>query len=235
MIAVDIIIIILLGVGLFEGYKSGLINSLLRLVGSVLVFVLSYALKGPLSIFLMEKMPTLNFSGVFTGISSLNVMVYEAIAFIILSVVFGIVLNILIRLSGVFNKILNSSFITGIPNKILGAALGFVRLYIFVFIVVFVLSLIPQTTKTIKDSYLPPIILKQTPILSSMTKDFTKSFDEINKLFDNLNKESEEANLNGETLEILLKYNIVTKDTAIKLHEAGKLDIENFDEIIKNY
>ena len=70
---IDYIIIIILLLHIFKGFKSGLLVSLINVVGMILVFVISFYLKGPISIFLYEKLPFLSFAGIFKGVVAVNI------------------------------------------------------------------------------------------------------------------------------------------------------------------
>lgn len=161
---VDIIIIALSLVGFYLGWREGLIASLLRLIGSVLVFVIAYMLKTPISLALMESCPFISFGGVFEGVTSLNIMLYEGISFVLCIIVLSIILKVLIKVSGVFNDVFNTNFVTGMPNKIAGGLLGFVRFFTIAFFITFIASIIPQSTNYVYSSNLGPVILDKTPI-----------------------------------------------------------------------
>lgn len=235
MIAVDIIFILILLFGGYEGWKKGFFESFLRLTGSFLIFIIAYQLKSPVSSILMTKMPFISFGGAFNGISSINIIIYEAIAFTLVTIALSIIFRILLKVSGIFNKLLNTTFITGIPNKLLGVLINLFRYYIALFIIALVMSLIPQFNDYVIKSRIPPIILNDTPVLSSMTKNINNTLNEIYKKFSNLKEEDTPSSLDKDTLEILLKNNIITVDQAIILFEDGKLQIDDFEDLVRKY
>lgn len=237
MTVLDIVIILFVLLGAFIGYKQGAITSILNMVGTLLIFILSFYLKGPVSMILFEAFPFHVQSGIFEGISSINFLLYEGIAFIICEIVLSIIFNILVRVTKVFNKMVNKIVILAIPNKIIGAAFGTLRYFIFGFFLLFICSLIPNTSKFIKDSSFSMGILNNTPILTNVTKDFNNSIKDIYALIDKYDDETEVAkeSIDYDTLDILLKYDIVSSDTIQKMNENGKIKIDNIDELINKY
>ncbi len=234
MIYLDIIIIMLLVIGFIEGWKKGMLTSAVNLVASILIFVLAFILKGPISLILISHFPFLKFNGIFAGITSFNILLYEAIAFFILTILITIAFKLLLKLTGIFNKVINATIILGLPNKLLGSLINTVRYVIISFIIIFILSMIPATSHFVNESKVSKGLLNGTPILSSATKDINHSIKEIYNLVKKLDSDVPKDEINKETMEILLKYDIINKETAINLHKEGKLDIAEFDELIEN-
>ena len=83
MSIVDIVLIVLFVYAAFKGWKTGGISSLINLVGTLVVIVGSYYLKNPISVLLYKNLPFFSFGGLFAGISSINIIVYEIIAYLI--------------------------------------------------------------------------------------------------------------------------------------------------------
>ncbi len=94
--------------------------------------------------------------------------------------------------------------------------------------------MMPQTNKYIFASPISSKMLGNSPILSSMTKDINSSLKEITELVKKIDDYTTEEEVNEESLKILLKYNIISEETAESLHEKGKLNIKNFDEVIES-
>ena len=95
IIAIVMVVFILYEV--IDGYKKGFLESGIRLVGYILLFVGSYILKNPLSVFLYTHLPFFKFGGLYNGISALNILVYELIAFIIVFVILLVVFKIVLK------------------------------------------------------------------------------------------------------------------------------------------
>lgn len=232
MVVLDIIIIILFIISFLEGWKRGLLTSLVKLVSSILIFILAFLLKGPISLIFIEHLPFISFGGIFAGITSINIILYEGLAFLLCVLVLSIVFKILLKLTGVINKLLNATIILGLPNKLGGAIINLLRYYIIAFIIIFIVSLIPKTSEYVLESNLSNAMLNKTPILSNMTKDINKSLKEIYDLAKELDKNTDQEEINVETLKILLKYDIINEETVRNLHEQDKLNIDDIETIM---
>lgn len=237
MMVLDIFICLFVLLGAFIGYKQGAITSILNMIGTLLIFILSFYLKGPVSMILFDAFPFNIESGIFEGISSINFLVYEGIAFVICEIILTIIYKIIIRVTKIFNRAFNKLVILAIPNKIIGALFGALRYFIFIFFLLFVCSLIPYTSKYIKDSNVSLGILNNTPILTNITKDFNNSINDIYSLIDKYDDKTEvtKESIDYDTLDILLKYDIVSIDTIKKMNDNGKIKIDNIDELIDKY
>ena len=88
MNVVDIVILIFLAFGALIGFKKGFTNQLVSLVGIFAIIILSYFLKNPVSVFLYNNLPFVNFGGIFKDITVINILVYEVIAFFVIFVSF---------------------------------------------------------------------------------------------------------------------------------------------------
>lgn len=234
MVVLDIIIVILFIISILEGWKRGLLTSLVRLLSSILIFILAFSLKGPISLILIEHLPFISFGGIFAGITSINIILYEGLAFLLCTVILSILFKIILKFTGVINKLLNATIILGLPNKLGGAIINFIRYYVIIFIIVFIISLIPRTSEYVLESNLSRAILNKTPILSNMTKELNHSLVEIYNLTKELDMNPDKDEINSETLKILLKYDIINEDTAKNLYEQGKLEIDDIESIIKS-
>lgn len=232
MIYIDIVIIILFILGFLEGWKKGLLTSAVKFVSTILIFVLAILLKGPISLVLIEHLPFIPFKGLFADITTFNIILYEGIAFFIAIFVLTIIFKILLKLTGVLNKVLNATIILGLPNKLGGAIINLLRYYIIAFIIIFIISLIPATSAFVKESLISDNILNKTPILSHATKDINKSLTEAYDLVKSIDENTESEEINKEILKILLKYDIISKETVINLNDSGKLKIDNLDSIL---
>ena len=74
---VDAIIILTILLGGVIGFKEGAIKKLTSIIGLVIVVVLSFMFKNPLSVFFYENLPFFDLWGVFKGIQVLNILFYE--------------------------------------------------------------------------------------------------------------------------------------------------------------
>lgn len=230
---VDVIVLLVLLMGAAIGFKKGVFKSAVTFIGSILVIVLAFSLKNPVSKLLYSFLPFFNFAGDFEGLTVLNIVIYEAVAFLLVYVVLMAILQILIKVTGIFEKILNFTIILGIPSKLMGAVFGFFETYLFVFIALFLLSQIPATNEILTNAKLANQIVESSPVLSGTVDDYYKSFQEIVSIKDqNINNKEE---YNRESLDILLKYDVVKVDAVETLLKNGKLKIENADSVLNKY
>ena len=220
----DIAIILILLMFLIVGWKRGVIKEAVSLIGIVFVFLLSFQLKGVLGNFFCETLPFIPFKGRMEDITSLNILFYQVLAFLLIFCVLIASYEILMKLSKWVQKIVNLTIILIIPSKILGALLSFIKGYIILFAVFVILMAPLGNSKILKESTLMNGILYNTPILSTKTKDLTKSIKEIYKLGEKIAKDKitkEESN--KKTIEILIKYDIVKEELVEDLIKNKKL------------
>ncbi len=233
---VDLIIIIVILFGAVIGFKRGFTKSLVSAVGLIAIVVIAFLLKNPVSTILYEHLPFFQFGGVIKGVTVLNIALYELLAFIIVLAILGIVLKILMIATSVFERILTLTIILGIPSKILGAIIGALEWFVLVFIGLYVLNMPVVNVKEINNSTLVPKILNNTPILSGVIKDTNNVIKEFASIKDRYTDKNVDTNeFNKETLDLFLKYNVVSIDSVDKLIKDNKLKIDGIDEVLVKY
>ena len=90
--------------------------------------------------------------------------------------------------------------------------------------------------KEIDNSTLAPKILNNTPILSGVIKDTNDVINEFASIKDRYTDKNVDTNeFNKETLELFLKYNVVSVDSVDKLIKDNKLKIDGIDEVLVKY
>ena len=234
IIDVSIILIILLfGV---IGLKRGLIKETISFLGFFLVIVLSFILKNPLSKIMYSYLPFFKFSGILKGTAFINILFYEIISFFIILSLLSIVLKLLVFASSIFEKLLRATIILSPPSKILGFIIGLIEGITWSFIILYIVSLPIINIKELKDSKIKKEVLKNTPILSNLTNDTINSIDEVNDLIEEYktSKKIIDKKFDLESLDILLKYKIVSIDSMKELQNRNKIKI-NIDELIEKY
>lgn len=232
---VDAVIILLIFLGYFIGKKRGFLPQLVSLVGFFLIVVGSFVLKNPVSQFLYEKLPFLNFMGVFKGVTILNIIFYEVIAFVIVMGLLYLIFRLILSISKLFEKILEALPLIETLNKLIGGILGIVENYIVVFIVLYILTLPFFNFGVINDSKLRTGILENTPILSGMLNNTVVASNEIYGLKEKYSVEYDAKEFNLEALDVLLKYDITTVENIDKLVELKKLRIEDIESVLNKY
>lgn len=229
----DIGIFLILIMFIIAGWKNGVVKEAASFIGIIIVFFLSYLLKDIVGNILCTLLPFFKLG----GLISLNILIYQSIAFILLFSLLLCLYRLLLKVSNTLQKIVNATIILILPSKVLGAIISFIEGWIILFIILVALVVPCRNRDSFRDSTMSNTILFNTPVLSNVTKPFTNAVVEIytisNKI--TLKKTSiNEANL--ETIDIMLKYKLVDKNTVKKLIEIHKLDsIQGLDEIINNY
>ena len=217
MSIVDIVLIVLFVYAAYKGWKTGGISSLINLVGTLLVIVGSYFLKDPVSVLLYKNLPFFSFGGLFAGISSINIVVYEIISYLICCSVLGAILAILVKVTGIIDKIVNKTIILSLPSKLLG-----------------VLA-VPFTAKYINESSTSKFFIEHTPVLSALTNDVYRTATEIYDIAIKADGEPDKTKANYDALEVLLKYKVISTKNAKDLLDKGKLKVENSEELLEKY
>lgn len=231
----DLIVIILIGYGAFRGWKYGCFSSIVSLIGSILVFVIAFYLKNPLSTVLYENLPFHTFGGIFKGITSVNILVYEGISYLICLIILASIISVILKITGIVDKLINLTFILALPSKLLGLVIGALQFYVFVFAGLFIMAQIPVTAEYYNKSELGKGILTKTPLLSNVTNDLYYSVSEVYDICLDYEGEDDKTQGDYEALEVLLKYDIITTESVQKLVDKGKLKIDGTDELIKKY
>lgn len=233
----DIGIILILLMFIIVGFKNGVIKELASLIGIIIVFYISFLLKGYIGNFLCLVFPFFNFYGPIEGMTSLNILLYQAIAFIL---VFGLLLGVyafILKISKFLQKIVNMTIVLWIPSKILGGVIGFISGLIFLYVIL-VLLIIPIGDQPIySESKLVDKIVYHMPVISQTTSKFNKAIKDISVLKNRVvNKEISINETNLEAIDIMLESNITNKNTIEKLIKLHRLDnIRNIDRVLNKY
>lgn len=230
---VDAIIILIIILGGIIGFKEGAIKRTTTIVGLVIVVILSFILKNYLSVFFYENLPFFDLWGVFKGIQVLNIVFYEMLAFLIISSVLMLVYRVILGLTGLIEKILKATIILSIPSKILGFFIGLLEYYIWIYIFLFILTLPVFNIKDIYESKTAMFMINKTPILSKYTGKTLEIYNDLYEIIDNReNKTNEEVN--EEAMRLMLEHDIITKQSAKKLIDRNKVNV-NDDSFIDEY
>lgn len=219
---VDALIVVIFILGIMGGLRRGLIKQAVLLVGLVAILVISFYLRGPISTFMYKHLPFFSFGGLFKGVSVLNILLYEVIAFLIVFSVLYLVLRVLLKISGLIEGILKATIILGFFSRIGGAIVGFIESYIIVFIILFIINQPFVNIKGVEESKLSNVILTKTPVMSGAVKNTKKVIDEIYNLEDVYKNNGKD--FNEKAIELFLKYDIVSEENINYLREKGKLE-----------
>jgi uncharacterized membrane protein required for colicin V production len=232
---VDILIIILLLAYILKGFKNGAVKEVVTFIGGFLVIVIAFKVKNPLSVYLYKNLPFFKFSGILSGISVLNIIVYELLSFVIVASVLMIIYKVVLAASNIFEVLLKATFILEIPSKIIGAIVGFIEGVCVIFIILFVCMQVKDTREYLIESKFSDMILTKTPILASASEPIYKSGEEIYALAEEYKDAEDKEEVNLQALDILLKYKVLDIENADTLVETGKLNISNVEDVLSKY
>lgn len=230
---IDVIILLIILLGGVIGFKEGVLKKLTSIIGLVLVVILSFTLKNNLSVLFYENLPFLELWGAFKGIQVLNIVFYEMLAFLIIASVLMLVYKVIIGITGIIEKILKATVILSIPSKILGFFVGLLENYIWVYVFLFILTLPVINIKEIYESKTALFIIEETPILSKYTSKTVEIYDNLYNIIDNRESKSNEK-VNEEAMDLMLKYDIITIESAEKLINKNKVNVDNEDFLNKH-
>jgi len=219
---VDALIIIILILGIMSGFRRGFIKQTVLLLGLIATVVVSFYLRLPVATFMYKNLPFFSFGGIFKGVSVLNILLYEILAFLIVFSVMYLILRILLKISGIIESILKATVILGFFSKLAGGVVGFIESYIIIFIAVFILSQPFVSINEFDRARLPDKILISTPFMSESISNTKKVIDEVKSLSNTYKNDS--SNFNKAAIELFLKYEIVSEENINYLREKGKLD-----------
>ena len=213
----DIFIIIGLLSGASYGFRSGGIKTLVVLITTLISFYLAFLFKNPIANFLSYNLPFFSFD----GLTSLNIIIYQLVAFILLLTFFSAIFVVIVKLAGGIEKILKFTIILSIPSKIIGFIFGLLESIIIIYVVLLLISgfSITKDMKLIDNSKYGDIILKTIPGGNSLTS----SINDINgivKSYDSKNKD----NLNKEVTSVLVKNKVIDNLYLNKLRNKGKIN-----------
>lgn len=222
---IAIIIVVFIVLEVINGYKKGFLESGVVLVGSIIIIVASYILKNPLSVYMYTHLPFFKFDGLFRGVTALNIIVYELIAFITVFAVLFVIYKIVCFITKIADKLLSLIFFIGIPNKILGAVLGFIQSILILYFVIAIFKIGTSINGYEMKPSLADVIL-EVPILKQTFGPVLNSLDDITSLAKDYEYTKDKEEFNEKTIDILLKYEVITEENLDKLIDSGKIVVD---------
>lgn len=217
----DALIIVFLILGIMAGFRRGFIKQVVLLIGLIAVLVISYYLKNPVATFFYKHLPFFKFNGIIKGVSVINILLYELLAFLIVFSILYLVLRIILKITGLIESLLKATIILGFISKILGGIVGLIESYIIVFIILFVASQPYISLSGIEDSKVANFMLDNTPLMSSAVKNTRTAIKEVYDLADTYKNDS--SAFNDKAIELFVKYDIISRENVTYLREKGKI------------
>lgn len=222
---IDLGLLIILVISTLAGYKAGVIKSSVRILALLISAFIAYMFKGYAAEFLIDLMPFVDFGGIFEGITSMNILFYHGVSFLVIFIILYSILNIFIIFAGFLDKILKMTIILYLPDKILGAIIGFVQGTMISFIIIFVLAQVPYTQEYVINSTYGYQILNRTPIIRTVLADCTVISGEIADIIVNVDTTDEDyvADTQVSIMNIFIKYGLISSETAQELIDDEKV------------
>lgn len=222
----DIVILIALSLGAIAGFKAGVIKKTADFLGTFIIIILAFYLKNDLSVIMYENLPFFSFGGFIKGIESINILLYETIAFFVVFIALLFILRVILLVTGLIEKILKATVILSIPSKILGIFVGAIEMYVYVFLALVVFTLPIFKIPYVRESRLGDFILNNTPILSVVSEEMIDIYGSVYNIIDEKDNKSNEE-LNEEVLSFLISKQVISKDSAKRLVEQNKVHIND--------
>ena len=203
---VDIFFLLVILVCGLIGLKRGFFKELVLTVGYIILLIISYKLITPTT--------NLIISLVKVGNNPLNLLIYQIIAFLVVFIILSIIFQLIVFLTNILEKLLNVTIVLGIFSKILGFILGLIKGVIVAYLLSLLFTL-PMFNNILmfRNSTVKKEILTKMPNIK-----LNQIVNEISKLDIN------SKDFNRQVLQILIKYNIITKEKVIDMIKSGQLD-----------
>ena len=228
---IDLIVLVILISFAIIGFKRGVLQSFVSVAGFILVIYLAYLFKNVLGDIFIKELPFFNIKVGNNASVVMNIVMYQTIAFIIMTIIFGIVYRILIIVSGIFEKIFKLTVVLGIPSKILGLIFGLLEGYILVYLVLFCIAQPYIKTDVLSESNYAKTILTKTPILSNYANNALAVVEEVSTLV----KNDENDNFDLKLSELVLKHKVTSCEMMQNLVDNKKIVVEGINDVINKY
>ena len=232
---IDAIILIIILCSAVVGFKRGVLKELVMTVGFLLVFIISFYLKNPIAEWMSLYLPFFDFGGIVEGVTVLNIILYQLIAFVIVFSLIMIVFRVVLSVTGFIEKILKFTIILGIPSKILGAIVGAIEGYIIAFAVVFLFNQPMFDVGIINESKYKDILLNSTPILTDVVSSIGDTVTDVYHLIEDNRYSDDENAFNREAISIMLEHKVIDVDYIEKLIDYGKIRVPGIDSVLNQY
>lgn len=196
------------------------------------MFIVAYAMKGVVGNFLCSILPFF-----IKDVVTINIIFYQLIGFLLTFGVLAFFFNLILDITGWFDKIVNKIPLINIVFKLIGALVSMVKMYLTVFLILIILLIPFRTNSFFKNSKFAEPIIYKTPVLSEASEKIIVILEEIIDLDKEMyNDKIDENEANLKILDLLLKYNMIDKETILKLYNSGKIrEIKDIETVVLNY
>lgn len=227
---VSIIIVIVLVADIVAGYKTGFLESGVKFLKTVIAMLIAYFVKAPLSEYMYVKFPFFEFDGIFKGVSAVSILLYELIAFFVVFILIIAILNFISNVLRLEQRILRLVSLIGVPNKIMGAVIGGLKSLVMLYFLLSILFVGSNIYGFDINGSLADYIV-DAPILNNTFGNVLDSFEEIGVMAKEYENIQDKETLNNKSIDILLEYDIITKENLDILIDAGKVQYSVNDSV----
>lgn len=225
---VDIGILVVVLLSIILGVKRGTVKGIFKTIACFMIAILAYTFKNMLANWLMGFMPFFNFSGIYQGVYSVNIMFYRAVSFVVIYILLYCFLSVIIALGGLFDKVYEKEFLINKKiDKVLGAFVGFIEGAIIAFVGVWVLVQLPNTSNYVMQSRFGLNFLERTPMIRTVFAPSTLAAKEVYDLTEQYEGVEDKTDFIVSSLQIYIKYQTITSEKVKSLEDDNKLGIEN--------
>lgn len=168
---IDLIIIIVLIAGILTGVGRGVLYQLVNLVGlvaAIIVALIGYKSLAEKFVMYVPYPTVSDDTALKFGMDGADLMqtFYNILAFVL---IFFLVKAVFKIIASLFNFVQYVPVLGGF-NRLLGGLLGFIQVYFMLFFLLYILALLPIASiqNFIDSSILTNLILKYTPLISTM-------------------------------------------------------------------
>ena len=222
VIVVNLVIILFLLLSIYDGYKKGLFESFFKFLGFIVSCVVAYIFKNKLSVIMYTYLPFFKFGGVFKGITALNILLYELLAFIAIFIVCMIIVSLLLKMTNIIEKLVKALPIIGFVDRLLGAVIGFVQSIVVLYFVIFIFKF----GCNLFGFYVQPSLADNIiPVLKEKCGESLEAFNDIVELKDDY-ESTEKEEFNNKAIKILLDHKVITKENLDLLIKKNKIKYE---------
>ena len=226
----DVAIILLIIMSAVNGAKVGALKSLVNFIGTIVVYVLAFMFKSKIGVILCKFCPFFSFD----GYPTLNILLYQMIAFVLIAGILFMVFNFIVRITGLIQRLVDMTIILKIPLSILGFIVGLLEGYIVIFVVIAVLAIPFRDFSLYKDSKVADSILNKSPILTKSLGGVVDSLSDVMKVTTTMeaNEIDQKNKTNLDIMGAYLEHKVISKEDALDL-----INMDKFNTIpgIKSY
>lgn len=239
---IDIILILIIVKSAFSGFKRGFFREILDIVALIFSIIIAWNYMDVVADIFYQTLPFFNIKILGVSIVSLNIFLYQIIAFIIMAVLLYAAANIIISITGLIKKAVQLKLNpkADLIHSLLGGVVGLVNGYVIIFILLFIFSPFLNNFSYYKQAPVKNMILYKTPILTEQIDKYASALKDVTKLSNEINKDKKKIKnsnkYNLEALDIMLKYKLVSIETISALNDQNKLSsIKNVETVLDKY